>query len=46
MRNLQATYPYIPSVRIEVPKLTPKQGLFGCQAAAIVLYDRERKACQ
>lgn len=43
MRNIQSLYPGAPSVRIEIPKLIFKQGLFGCQAAAIVLYDRERK---
>lgn len=46
MERIQRHFPNAPSVRIEVPVLTPRQGLFGAQAAAIVLYDRERKSWQ
>ena len=46
MRELPATYPDVPSVRIEVPNIVHNQGLFGCQAAAIVLYDKEVKSWQ
>ena len=46
MQNIPADYPDRPSVRIEVPNMVHNQGLFGAQAAAIVLYDRERKSWQ
>lgn len=44
MRNVQDLYPGAQSVRIETPRIRQNQGMFGCQAAALVLYDRERKA--
>ena len=46
MQNIHEMYPSAPSVRIEVPQLVINRGMFGSQAAAIVLYDRERKSWQ
>jgi hypothetical protein len=46
MRDIHHEYPHALSVRIEVPHLISKQGLFGHQAAAIVLYDKENKRWQ
>lgn len=43
MDMIQQYFPSAPCVRIEVSALVSKQGLFGPQAAAIVLYDREAK---
>jgi tRNA(Leu) C34 or U34 (ribose-2'-O)-methylase TrmL len=47
MRDIYVDYPAnTPVVKISVPNLVQNQGMYGCQAAAIVLYDRERKTWQ
>jgi len=47
MRDIYSEYSNsIPVVKISVPNLVTNQGMYGCQAAAIVLYDRERKSWQ